>query len=346
MYRTQARLTLFSLLALLLAACQHLATYKQSYLQFGTLIEVTVVSSQRKRVLAAFDAIDQLLERRHSDWHGWLDGDLSRFNLALQGNPADGVTVPPSLRRLIAESRIYYRLSGQRFNPALGKLIAAWGFHDNSRTDPQTIQQIQQSIPGMDDLVIENNRARSLNPHLQLDFGGIAKGLAIEEIAALLQQEQLNNFIVNAGGDVFARGSKSGAAWRIAVEDPFAEGIIASIELQPGQAVFTSGNYRRWFQDEGKPRRHHIIDPRSGAPSEYISSATVLHADPVRADAAATSLMLTHPDDIAQVAHSLGIEQFVVITEDRRAYCSKPLCAHLKWLQDDRLEVELLGVAG
>jgi thiamine biosynthesis lipoprotein len=346
MHRAKAGLALTSLLGLLLLqACQRDPLFSQTFLQFGTLIEVSLVTQDRSLAFDAFDAIGNLLEQRHFDWHGWLEGDLSRFNRDLQKNSNKGIEVPATLQRLITDSRTYYQLSGGRFNPALGKLIAAWGFHQESQTDPQLIAEIQQTIPGMDDLVLQDGRAFSHNPYLQLDFGGIAKGLAIEQISALLRQKNLKNFIINAGGDVFTHGSKSGQPWRIALENPFQPGVVASIELRGEQAVFTSGNYRRFFQDDGQPLRHHIIDPLTGAPSTNISSATVVTDDPVQADAAATALMLTSPTQVAQVAQRMGIDKFLIITGNHDAYCSPRLQQQLLWQTDHGLNIHLSSAA-
>ena len=117
MHRAKTGLILGGLLALLLlAACQRPTTLSQSYLQFGTLIEITLADVEQEQAMRAFDAVGQLLERRHSDWHGWLDGDLSRFNRALLKDSSSGVSIPPSLQRLIAESNYYYELSERRFD--------------------------------------------------------------------------------------------------------------------------------------------------------------------------------------------------------------------------------------
>ncbi len=339
MYRATTRLILVSLVASALIACQPHRLQQQSFLQFGTLIEVTLVTNRTDRADDAFAAIERLLQKRHQDWHGWQDGDLSDFNRNLATATDAGVTIPASLRTLIDASKRYYRLSQGRFNPALGKLIAAWGFHESSTLDQALVEQIQQDMPGMDDLSVRDQRATSLNPHLQLDFGGIAKGLALVEIRDLLLRFEIENFIANAGGDVFAAGRKPHANWTVAIEDPFAAGAIAAIDLAADSAVFTSGDYRRFFAAGDQPRRHHIIDPITGAPARHASSATVVHHDPVLADAAATALMLTPVAAIRPMAEQLGISQFLVITQDRRAFCSVELEQQLQWLQGHGLKI-------
>ena len=345
MYRTKINPLVIWLSALTLllplAACESEKNYSQQFLQFGTLIDITLASTTHKNSLEAFSAIEKLLIQRHSDWHGWEDGSLTRFNQALHDHPQQGIAVPHNLQRLIHDSKKYYRISGGLFNPALGKLIGAWGFHDHSDADRELINLIKQDIPGMDDLLIRDQLAYCNNPYLQLDFGGIAKGLAIEEIQQLLISRNIDNFIINAGGDIYAAGKTGDRNWRIAIQDPFKEDIIATVELPPAHSIFTSGNYRRFANDPDHKKRHHIINPKTGEPSKSISSATVISNDPVLADAAATTLMLGNKNQVGQLAHALGIQQYMVITEQGEAILSKAMYDALAWHEQDQFKIQL-----
>ena len=257
-------------------------------------------------------------------------------------HPASAVEIPPQLDHLIRLSRQYYDLSEGLFNPALGKLVAAWGFHQQQPPDKALIADIQRDIPDMWDLLLEDKYALSLNPHLQLDFGAVAKGTAIKQIAGLLRQQQYRHFIINAGGDIYAEGQKHQRHWRVAIENPYREGIIATLELPPAMSIFTSGNYRRYYLDENQQRRHHIIDPRSGQPSKQISAATVMHTDPEVADIAATTLMLTEISRIKITAQKLGIVDFLVLTEQNHAFISKSMLKKITWHQTNSLNINEL----
>ncbi len=335
------RLSLSLLLAFLLTACQPDQLAKQQFLQFGTLIEVTLVTSGDDAA-RLFGDIERLLQIRHRQWHGWLDGDLKQFNEALTEKPGREVAVPASLRELIQDSHYYPRLSDGLFNPAIGRLVAAWGFHRQHPPDHEMIALISQDIPGMDDLILRGQHASTRHAQLQLDFGGIAKGLAVRQIAELLQRNHIRDFIINAGGDVFAAGRKGSRAWRVAIDNPFADGIAAGLELRAGESIFTSGNYRRFQTDDQQRRRHHIIDPRTGEPSTIISAATVIHPDPVRADVAATTLMITTPAGLRDMARALDIDQFLVITNDRQVFVSDTLQRRLSWRQPEDFSFQQL----
>jgi FAD:protein FMN transferase len=345
MYRTKIKPRLIQLLLFFAlvssSACQTESNYSQEFLEFGTLIDITLASTTEEKANTAFAEIEALLIRRHSDWHGWEDGSLTRFNKALHESPDKGIPVPENLQRLIRDSKKYYQISGGLFNPALGKLIGAWGFHGHSEADMPLIEEIKKNIPGMDDLQIRDNLAYSSNPNLQLDFGGIAKGLAILEIQQLLIGEGIDNFIINAGGDILAGGNNGNRNWRVAIQDPFKEDVIGTIELAPSQNIFTSGNYRRFQNMPDHKKRHHIINPKTGEPSLYISSATVITNDPVLADAAATTLMIGGKDQVKDLAIALGIQKYMVITEHSEVIISKSMYEELAWHEEQQFKIQL-----
>jgi len=113
------------------------------------------------------------------------------------------------------------------------------------------------------------------------------------------------------------------------VKNPFGPGAIASIDLLGKQALFTSGNYQRFYRNNDETV-HHIIDPRSGEPSKHISSATVLTSDPVLADVAATTLMIDGLNNYRSLAGSLGIEDYMIIDDRQRITISDSLAGKIE----------------
>ena len=324
-----------------IGGCSQPTSHQQRFLQFGTLIDITLITDT-DTALAAFDEIEKLLIHRHSQWHGWEDGALKQFNSKLSLMPREGVKIPQILQQLITDSKHYYTLTDGLFNPAMGKLIAAWGFHDHSEPDTVIIKRLKNHPPVMDDLVINQN-AYSKNQDLQLDFGAIAKGLAVKQIAQQLNQLQIKNFIINAGGDIFAQGIKPGHQnWRIAIEDPFESGIISSLKITSDTSIFTSGNYQRVYRNKDGSIRHHIISPKTGEPSRNISSATVIHEDPVIADVAATTLMLTDISAAKTMASKMKVVDYLIVTEQKEIYLSPGMMSKLDQSSLSRFTIHLL----
>jgi thiamine biosynthesis lipoprotein len=251
----------------------------------------------------------------HQEWHAWEPGDLQRLNRALAAGQA--VRTTPDILELISRSQEMERLSGGRFNPASGKLVSAWGFHTSEfpiTTPPPheaDIQALVETAPSSLDIEIDGNVVTSSNRQVQLDFGGIAKGHAVDLALEMIKRRGQSEAIVNAGGDVRVLGSNLGKPWRIGVRDPTG-GIAGAIELEGDWAVFTSGNYER-FRLDGEVRRPHILDPHSGWPVSEVSSATAIAEDGATADAAATALVVAGPDDWADVAAEMGVKAALVI---------------------------------
>ena len=334
MHRQFNRPVTITLLAIvvLFAGCEKKAQLvEQRLLQFGTTVDITLIHADLAKSEQALGEIERQLTTYRNQWHAWEDSDLTRFNSRLAN--AKRTDIPRSLRQLIRMSQQYYERSQQLFNPAIGKLIAAYGFHASSIPDEEAIKFLRQDIPTMADLVIRDGQAQSTNPNLQLDFGGIAKGYAVELISEFLHQQGFEHFLINAGGDLQVSGNKMGKEWRIAIQDPFKPGAIASIKLSGQQALFTSGNYQRYYR-QGNKIIHHIIDPRTGAPSARVSSATVLAADPVLADVAATSLMVDGLENHRSLAASLGISDYLIVTDDQKITVTRTFADKIEWVSD------------
>lgn len=325
--------------ALLLYGCNPQAQLiEQHLLEFGTVIDISLITDDVDKAELALAEAEQQLKRYRSYWHAWEDSDLTRFNQALTQSQSAAVTEP--LVKLIDLSQKYYQSSQGLFNPALGKLIDAYGFHGEESPNRALIETIQSDLPSMLDLKITDNRAVSDNPHLALDFGGIAKGYAIALVADELIRSGFEHFLINAGGDVLIHGSRFGKPWRIGVQNPFAPGAIASLELSGDQRLFTSGNYQRYYQKDGETV-HHIIDPRTGKPSKKVASATVLADDAVLADVAATTLMIDGWHNHRALARSLGITDYLLVDAGLNVIISHSLSRKLQFTQD--LQVTIAG---
>ena len=165
----------------------------------------------------------------------------------------------------------------------------------------------------MTDLELQDGRARTDNPRLQLDLGAFAKGVAVDRAIAALRAAGIDNAIVNAGGDLRAIGARE-RPWRIGIRHPRAPGVLASIETRGDESIFTSGDYERYFEAEGT-RYHHIIDPRSGYPARGTASLTVIHTEAATADAAATALFVAG-DAWPRTAADMGINRVMRVRAD------------------------------
>ncbi|SEP75673.1 thiamine biosynthesis lipoprotein [Ectothiorhodospira magna] len=303
-------------LTLLLSACERPEIHRDRFIAFGTLVELNIYTSDRELVARATESVRSDLEYMHQTWHAWEPGPMSRTNELLStGLP---FSADPSVLPLILEAQRFYKTSEGLFNPALGALFALWGFQtDDPQGPPPTPEQIRailEQAPSMADIEIDGIRMRSHNPAVQLDLGAYAKGYGIQQAMAHLRDLGVEHAILNAGGDLLAIGRPGNRSWRIGVRAPDGQGVLAAIRIQGEEAVFTSGDYERYYRHEGE-RYHHILDPRTGYPARGTRAVTVIHHHAATADVASTALFIAGPEHWPAVAARLGIDKVMLVDE-------------------------------
>jgi thiamine biosynthesis lipoprotein len=307
----------------MVAACQKNSFHQAEYFVFGTLVQVSLAEVDQAKAETAFTALQQAFQGMHRDWHSWEPGKLTTINQALAAG--DWVVVDSDIIELIRHSQQMEDETQGKFNAAIGQLVSLWGFHTSDypiQGPTPTASDITALIklrPSANDIVIKGNRVHSNNPSMQLDFGGIAKGYAVDAASALLQQLDIKHAIINAGGDLRAFGMNHSKPWKVAIENPIG-GVLGGIEIFEDEAVFTSGNYVRFLQTADRNRYSHILDPRSGWPAQSIMSATVIASSGWKADAAATALIVAGIDHWTEVATALKIDKVLVTDENGQVF--------------------------
>ena len=240
----------------------------------------------------------------------------------------------PSLLPMLKQAQQLYNQSDSLFNPAIGKLIALWGFHSddllNNFTLPSAEKINKLLTPSMNDIEINGGQISSKNPVVQLDFGAFAKGYAIELAIKKLQQLGINNAIINAGGNLKVIGQKGQKPWVIGVRHPSGKGVLAAITVSGEESIITSGDYERFHELEGK-RYSHIIDPRNGKPTQQLTSVTVIHKNAAIADAATTALMIAGLEGWHKIAKQMGIKYAMLIDKNGKIYLNPAMQKRVKF---------------
>lgn len=291
---------------------------EERFYVFGTLADLLVVATDAERCAAVTRSIGVGFARMHRDWHAWKPGALTALNAGLARG--ERVATEPSIIDLIRGSSATYRSSQGLFNPAIGALVELWGFHDDEMPvgglpASASVERWRRRQPTMNDLIVDGFEVASRNNAVQLDFGGYAKGVALDWALDTLAQSGCHDAIVNLGGNLAAMGQRGERPWRIGVRHPQGEGVIAAVDVVGREAVVTSGSYERYREQDGV-RYPHIIDPRTGYPAQQVASSTVVHHDAALADAAATALIVAGPQRWAAIARDMGIREAMVIDAD------------------------------
>lgn len=207
-----------------------------------------------------------------------------------------------------------------KFDVTLAPLIAMWGF---DKKDTQDIIPNQDLITselnniGFQKIIVENNCVKKSLPQLSINLSAIAKGYAVDEIAKIIQQHQIKNYLVEIGGEVANQGlNPKGKNWRIAIESPnVSERSIHKAITPKNLGIATSGNYRNYFEKDGK-RYSHTIDPTTGYPITHtLASITVLHKQTMIADALATALLVMGDEAALKFAEQTELPIFMLIKD-------------------------------
>jgi len=325
------------LLFFLLTGCEkEPGVHSSRFLAFGTLIDLTVAGVSAKKADEATLILEKDFQRMHHSWHAWDPGPLGRVNRLIKTER--WFSVPPSVRPLLIKAQMLSEQSNYLFNPAIGELIDAWGFHQDAPDghqppSPAQIEEYLKNPPRMSDLQLEGIKLKSNNPAVKLDFGAFGKGYGIDLAIQHLKELGIDNAILNAGGDLRAIGSRITRPWRVAIRHPSGQGVLASLQTQQNESIFTSGDYERNFTWKGQ-RYHHIIDPRTGYPATGTRSVTVIDDDATVADAAATALFIAGPELWHKIAVQMGV-RYVLLVDDQNRLHMNPAMKERIQLDDD-----------
>ncbi|MCW9024849.1 MAG: FAD:protein FMN transferase [Gammaproteobacteria bacterium] len=323
----------------LLSACQPAPKeYKQTLLVFGTLVNITIYDTDASKAAAMIKAISDDLNFMHEAWHPWKPGPLGRTNTLLA--QTEWFSANPSVMPLITLGQQLWHDSDGLFNPAIGHLLGLWGYHqdDPPQGPPPSANEIKKWLsqnPRMSDIETKGIRVRSSNAAVKLDFGAMAKGLAVDRVIEQLKKNGIEHAIVNAGGDLKAIGRHGDRPWRIGIRHPRQDGsVLAAVEVNDSESVFTSGDYERFYTFEGK-RYHHIIDPRTGYPAGQSTSVTVIHPQAAVADAAATALFVAGPEQWQDIALKMKLQYVMLVDKHGQVHITPAMAKRIDWLGND-----------
>ena len=326
---------LFSALAALACVRATAADHRASSYVFGTLVEITIADGDATLARKAVGQVFREFDRMHRELHAWKAGELVVLNQAIASGK-ENIRTTKEIAALIRETQRLAARSEGLFNPAIGKLVGLWSFHRDKPggplPDPEEIARIVHANPRMSDLSVQGDAVTSTNPSVQLDFGGYAKGYALDRAADLLRENGIKDALVNVGGNIMALGDHAGRPWFIGLDSPRGGGFLATLDLKDGEAIGTSGDYRRYYEIDGM-RYSHIIDPRTGYPVPGVQSVTVLVAKQPGAgalsDAASKPIFIEGLAGWRNAALRMGISQAMLVDSEGIVHVTPELRARL-----------------
>jgi len=312
-------ISILSICLLLQSGCSSKKLYKKSALLMGTFVEIQVVASKGSLktyldslIKKGFDEARRV-DRKFSSYS--LDSELSYLNDTAGIDPYQA---SEEFIFLLDRSSKFYQLTENAFDISIKPLEGMWERASKANKLP-TDTEIKETLEfvGMNKVSIDKEDNKVILPEgMQLDFGGIAKGYAVDRVIETLKKQGITNAIVNAGGDIYCLGSGSEEiGWHIGIQHPRKNDEYIATLLVKNRAIATSGDYQRFYVIEDE-KVSHIIDPRTGMPvADVPTSVTVLASDCTTADALATAIFVLGPEEGLELLNRLDDVEGVIISK-------------------------------
>ncbi|MES2578955.1 MAG: FAD:protein FMN transferase [Pseudomonadota bacterium] len=339
------RLLLILFFSFLLSSCSKPEPIHntQSYV-FGTLVDITIYDESEEDAAALASEIIRNFQDLHNRLHAWRPSEIRALNHAFKNGNLP-VTIKPDIAAIISDATSLSIQSKGAFNPAIGGLMNAWGFHKDDikpiKIDEDKIKKLVKSNPQMVDIVIKNGKASSTNPSVRLDLDGYTKGYALDAALVFLREHGVKNALVNIGGNMIALGRRGDNPWRVSIQHPRKPIAIATLDLESGWAIATLGDYQHYFELNGK-RYSHIIDPASGYPAEGVQAVTMLVAPQANAgtlaDVATKPIFIAKPDARGLAANEMGVENYLVIEPNDKIVISSSMAKRVTWTEPNTVQ--------
>lgn len=284
--------------------------------KMGTRVEVRLwhddAAAASRLIAAAMAEIDRI----ENSMSTYLDeSDISVVNATAAERP---VIVSRELFALVEQALQLSAQTSGAFDITYDSIGQLYDYRAGVYPDAE---QIESSLPAIDyrNVVLdaENLSIRFSRPGVRINLGGIAKGYAVDSVIRQLRTAGVQSALASAGGDTRLLGNRGDGPWVIGVRDPDnPEGLVTRLALED-EAISTSGDYERFFIEDGI-RYHHILNPGTGKSASQVRSATVIGPDATLTDGLSTSVFVLGPVAGLELIESLdGYEAMIIDTEHR-----------------------------
>lgn len=291
--------------------------FDEKRILMDTLVSITIYAAEEppdwhKHVDDAFGAIDEI-DKLTSSYND--TSEVGQLNLKAG---LDSVHVSPETLEIIQQAVKVSELSDGAFDVTVWPLKKLWGFgFENPHIPDDKLIAEKKNLVDYRNILIEAANIYLIKKGMGVDLGGIAKGYAVDHAVDILNKYNYKDFLVEAGGDLRAvAGELSRGHRKIWIRHPRnRKQFFGYIELDEG-AVATSGDYERFFEENGQ-RYHHILNPVTGYPSRPCVSVTIVAASTALADAYSTAVFVLGPDaGLHLIENTPEIEGLIIYQED------------------------------
>jgi thiamine biosynthesis lipoprotein len=289
----------------------------------GTLVEITVRGVDTEKAQSAItSAFDEILRLENLMSTHIAHSGISQLN-NLAGEES-AFAVSPDVLTVIRRGIFWGNKSQGALDISIGPVSSLWSF-DNDNPSIPNAKSLKEAthLVNFRKITIDESNVHLKQQGMSLQLGAIAKGYAVDKAMKVLEKNGIRHGLINAGGDLIALGErKDGLPWSIGLQHPRQpEKLSASFSLS-GKAVATSGDYQKYFMQNGT-RYHHILDPATGMPARGVISCTIIAETVMDADALATAVFVLGPEKGMALVDSVDGVEGMMITESGTTLFSK-----------------------
>lgn len=287
--------------------------FTQATIGLGSICEVKIYEENETRAIGVLNNALVVIQR--------IDSLLSVFSSRSEIsrlNKEKKIRASSELLEAVKRALEVSELTDGAFDISIYPLLDLWGFYRGKKPhDLPSKVAIEKARKAVDyRKIVVRDDSIFLDPDMKIDLGGIAQGFAVDLVCRRLKEDSIKSALVNIGGEVLAIGLKpDGKPWQVGIKNPRGKGVTRVIELAD-QAVSTSGDYEKFFLIKGI-RYPHIINPKTGMPSQGCISVTIIAADASTADALATGVFVLGPEKGKVLLDSLeGVKAVIYVETD------------------------------
>ncbi|MBI4822887.1 MAG: FAD:protein FMN transferase [Nitrospirae bacterium] len=306
--------------------------YKKSTILMDTVVTITVSSESKENAESAIDSAFERIKEIEGLINFWSPrSEVSALNSAAG---REKVKVSPVTLDMVEKALYISRKTEGGFDATIGPIIRLYDFKKKTKPSDSSIKE-KLTLIGFRNVFTDKNKSTVYlgKKGMSFDTGGIAKGYAADVAVEVLKRKGIKGGIVAVSGDIKTFGLKpDGLPWLVGIKNPRPKSkddeIMATIELQDS-AISTSGDYERFFMENGR-RYHHIIDPMTGIPASGCQSVSVISKEGALSDGFSTGIFVMGPERGMRLLRELGFDGIIIDTEGK-IYVTEGIKDKVNW---------------
>lgn len=267
--------------------------YTSKFYYMDTYIYVKLYSKDSNKANKALKKVEKIYKEYHelTDRYNSYDNINNIYYIKNNESNDEYITIDKRLYKILEYGIESFDKTNGLIDISMGNVIDVWKkYRDNNSGIPDTLELEKANKGNIKDIILKDNN-KIKNNHVNIDLGSISKGYTTKIVGEYLESINLDEYLINAGGNVLVGKHYKNSNYKIGIEDPNNKDDIFTVLKGNNISIVTSGGYERYYEYNGK-KYHHIIDPKTLYPTDYMKSVTIITKDSALADTLSTYLFL------------------------------------------------------